>query len=93
MLKRRYRSASDDEHLRRLDYFNQPFVIGNDIKLIDDIDGECKALESIANSFSSVENNPAPKKERHINKSAIIDAEIEDSDSFTDFDFNHTINY
>ena len=37
LLKRRYRSTDEDESLRRLDYFNHPYEIGNDIRLIDDI--------------------------------------------------------
>ena len=35
--KRRYRSAEEDENLRRLEYFNHPYEPGNDVKLMDDI--------------------------------------------------------
>jgi len=37
LLKRRYRSSDDNEYLRNLNYFNQPYETGNDIKLLDDL--------------------------------------------------------
>ena len=37
MLKRRYRSIEVDDKMRRLDYFNHPFEVGSEIRLIDDI--------------------------------------------------------
>lgn len=60
LLKRRYRSTEIDEKLRRLDYFNQPFEEGNDIRLVDDIDmDESKALLSLSAEFDEVD---PPKK-------------------------------
>lgn len=38
LLKRRYFSPEEDEGLRRLNYFNHPYEIGNDIRLIDDVE-------------------------------------------------------
>ena len=58
MLKRRYRSTEENEKLRRLEYFNQPFEPGNEIRLIDDIDLEKPlALESLATQFEAVDSN------------------------------------
>ena len=37
LMKRRYRSGDENELLRNLTYFNQPFEPGNDIKLMDDV--------------------------------------------------------
>lgn len=37
LLKRRYFSSEDSEELRRLNYFNHPYEIGNDIRLLDDV--------------------------------------------------------
>lgn len=38
LLKRRYRSSETNEKMRQLDYFNQPFEAGNEIRLLDDLD-------------------------------------------------------
>lgn len=38
LLKRRYRSSDDDERMRKLEYFHQPYEPGNEIKLIDDVE-------------------------------------------------------
>ena len=56
MLKRRYRSTEENEKLRRLDYFNQPFEPGNEIRLLDDIElDKPLALESLATQFEAVD--------------------------------------
>lgn len=102
LLKRRYRSVEENEKLRTLDYFNHPFEVGNDIKLVDDIyDTESRSLESLANSFGpdekSFENNKvsdtgqenAVEREDKSKKSSVTEA-IEDFDAF---DFSKTINY
>ena len=57
LLKRRYRSSEEDEKLRRLEYFNQPFEPGNEIRLLDDIDLDIPlALESLATQFEAVDD-------------------------------------
>jgi len=57
MLKRRYRSSEENEKLRRLEYFNQPFEPGNEIRLIDDIElDKPLALESLATQFEAVDD-------------------------------------
>ena len=57
LLKRRYRSTETNDKLRRLEYFNQPFEAGSEIRLIDDIDlPKPLALESLSTQFSAVED-------------------------------------
>lgn len=56
-MKRRYRSLEEDEKLRRLEYFNQPFEPGNEIRLLDDINlPKPLALESLSTQFEAVDN-------------------------------------
>lgn len=58
LLKRRYRSSETTEKMRQLDYFNQPFEEGNEIKLKDDIDlDEPLGLLSLSTEFGP-ENQP-----------------------------------
>lgn len=58
LLKRRYRSLETDTDMRRLDYFNQPFVENSEIRLVDDLDNEKPlGIRSIANNFNPVEEN------------------------------------
>ena len=48
LLKRRYRSADNDEKLRELEYFNHPYAKGSSIRLVDDIEmGESISLTSL----------------------------------------------
>jgi len=69
LLKRRYRSSEENEKLRRLDYFNQPFEPGNEIRLMDDIDLEKPlALESLATQFEAVDNKRVGVTERPVEK-------------------------
>jgi hypothetical protein len=59
-LKKRYRSIEANDRLRRLDYFNQPFEDGSEIRLVDDIEMEnAVALESLSTKFEAVPNNTA----------------------------------
>ena len=59
-LKKRYRSIEANDRLRRLDYFNQPFEEGSEIRLVDDIEMEnAVALESLSTKFEAVPNNTA----------------------------------
>jgi hypothetical protein len=93
LLKRRYRSAEEDEKLRRLEYFNHPFEPGNEIRLIDDIDfAEPISTTSIASKFESVESKRGktnaiereekPKKNKKNN-----------NDEFEPFDFDKATNF
>ena len=57
LLKRRYRSAEEDEKLRRLEYFNHPFEPDNGIKLIDDLEFDKPlSLESLSTKFEAVDD-------------------------------------
>lgn len=93
LLKRRYRSAEEDEKLRRLEYFNHPFESGNEIRLIDDIDfAESISSTSIASRFepaeskrgktNAIEREEKPKKNKKNN-----------SDEFEPFDFDKATNF
>lgn len=69
LLKRRYRSIESSEKLRRLDYFNQPFEKGSEIRLVDDIGQEKPAgITSLATQFEGYENgdsrNAVERKEK-----------------------------
>lgn len=63
LLKRRYRSSDDSESMRRLNYFNQPYEEGNEIKLIDDI-GLARPLmvQSLSSEMSSLEDTKRGKR-------------------------------
>ena len=72
LLKRRYRSSEENESLRRLEYFNQPFEPGNEIRLLDDIDlPKPLALESLSTQFEAVDNKRGKTnavEREHINR-------------------------
>lgn len=91
MLKRRYRSAEEDEKLRRLDYFNHPYEPGNEIRLIDDIDMD-KPLSciSLASQFAAVEDTKRGKKNA-VERKDIKDKK-KDEDPFGSFEFDKLIN-
>lgn len=54
LLKRRYRSTESAEKLRNLEFFYQPFVKGNEIKIMDDLE-EVKSLAVY--SLKSMQDN------------------------------------
>lgn len=91
LLKRRYRSTEEDEHLRRLDYFNHPFESGNEIRLIDDIDlPKSLSLESLATQFEPVEDKRG--KKNAIDRSSKKKKEEENME-FSPFDFEKSNNF
>lgn len=79
LLKRRYRSSDDNENMRRLTYFNQPYEVGNEIKLVDDV-GLSKPLmvQSLSSEMSSLEEtkrgkrNVVEREERSIQRDQMI---------------------
>ena len=91
MLKRRYRSAEEDEQLRRLDYFNHPYEVGNEIRLRDDIDLD-KPLSciSLASQFAAAEDTKRGKKNAVERKD--IKSNKKDDDIFGEFEFDKTLN-
>lgn len=93
MLKRRYRSSEDNDHLRRLDYFNHPFEVGSEIRLIDDIDyPKSISLESLATKFEPVEDKRGKKNaiERGENPKKKKEDDIDD---FEPFSFDKSSNF
>jgi hypothetical protein len=102
LLKRRYKSIEENPKLRTLDYFNHPFEIGNDIRLIDDVnEPKSLSLESLTSSFGADDKN----SENSINSSRGAANAIErkdisknrnlisDANAFDAFDFEKAINY
>lgn len=93
LLKRRYRSSEQDDHLRRLNYFNQPFEPGSEIRLVDDYDMEKPvALESLATTFVPMENkhgkeNATERKTKTVKTGKNVEEE------FSPFEFDTYKNY
>lgn len=90
LLKRRYRSSEENEKLRRLEYFNQPFEPNNEIRLLDDIDLPAPlALESLSTQFEAVENKRG--KENAVTREVKKKKKRDFNDDLNDdpFDFNN----
>jgi len=97
LLKRRYKSTEESEKLRRLDYFNHPFEVGNEIRLIDDINlPKSLSIESLATQFAPVDEkrgttnamDRTTKGEKK--KDKIYD---DNADDFEPFDFEKSANF
>lgn len=102
LLKRRYRSSEENESLRRLEYFNQPFEPGNEIRLLDDIDlPKPLALESLSTQFEAVDNKRgktnAVEREHIINRGEEVEKKSKKKKDFNEelsenpFDMNNHI--
>lgn len=90
LLKRRYRSSEENEKLRRLEYFNQPFEPNNEIRLLDDIDLPAPlALESLSTQFEAVDNKRG--KENAVTREVKKKKKRDFNDELNDdpFDFNN----
>lgn len=93
LLKRRYRSTEENDHLRRLDYFNHPFEAGSEIRLVHDIDlPKPVSLESLATKFEPVEDKRGKKNAMERGENPKKKKENEDLD-FEPFDFDKTSNF
>ena len=95
LLKRRYRSTEENDHLRRLEYFNHPFEVGSEIRLIDDVDlPKPLSLESLSTQFEPVEDKRGKKNaiERNDMNSSKKKKQEEDYD-FSPFDFGKSNNF
>ena len=94
MLKRRYRSTDDNSKRRNMDYFNHPFEIGNEIKLIDDVDLEKSlSIESLATQYEATIQNKRGNTnavEREVETSKKKKKKIESVDEFDAFDPNNS---
>ena len=101
LLKRRYRSSEENESLRRLEYFNQPFEPGNEIRLLDDIDlPKPLALESLSTQFEAVDNKRGKTnavEREHINRGEEVGKKSKKKKDFNEelsenpFDMNNHI--
>jgi len=94
LLKRRYRSSEESDHLRRLDYFNHPFEAGSEIRLVDDVDlPKSLSLESLATKFEPVEDKRGKKNAIERGENPKKKKESDDIDDFEPFNFNKTSNF
>lgn len=95
LLKRRYRSTDDDESLRRLDYFNHPYEIGNDIRLIDDINlNKPVSVALLGNNLVGAEQQKRGQKNAVKRQSEEeYDEPMEDSLEFEPFSTTKTVYY
>lgn len=96
LLKRRYRSADNDEKLRELEYFNHPYAKGSSIRLVDDIEmGESISLTSLSSEFVALENNTKRGKKNATEREQIRkkddDEDTLEISSFEPFDMNKQI--
>lgn len=88
LLKRRYRSKENEDKMRRLDYFNQPFVPGSEIRLIEDAD-EVKtvALTSLANTFEGFEDTTKRGPKNAVDRKEMKKTSVDDDfDMFDEWD-------
>lgn len=72
----------EDEHLRTLEYFNQPFEPGNGIKILDDLElKECLSLESLGTNFGPAEPRQisAVDREEFENEVGSVDDALKES--------------
>lgn len=91
MLKRRYRSTEENDHLRRLDYFNQPFAEGSEIRLMDDVElDKPLSLESLATQFEPVEEKRG--KKNAIERPDKSNKKKDQYEDYGEFDFNNSFN-
>ena len=95
LLKRRYRSTETDDKIRRLEYFNQPFEPGSEIRLMDDFNlSKPLALESLSTQFEPTENKKGKQNaiERDSKKKKKNKSTLDDFD-FAPFDAENSTNF
>ena len=91
LLKRRYFSPDDDEDLRRLTYFNHPYEIGNDIRLIDDINlDKPVSLALLGTDLVGAEQNKRGQKNA-VKRESSESVMEEDALEFEPFDSEKTV--
>lgn len=94
LLKRRYRSSDENERMRKLDYFNQPYEPGNEIKLIDDVELERPLMMlGMSNQMTALEDMKRGKKnaverEEKMNKNIYHMMEFDPFDDTQSIQFN-----
>jgi hypothetical protein len=100
MLKRRYRGIDGNNTSKTLEYFNHPFEVGNNIRLVDDFDlPESLSLDSLSSSFIPASANSTEGRgrenatERPVKeKKNQFSLDISDDD-YSPFDMDKAINY
>ena len=85
LTKRRYRSTEEDEHLRRLEYFNQPYEIGNDIRLIDDIELDKSVSVELLGNDLAVSEQMKPQKQKQQKKQEDVIGIDDDDEEVLEF--------
>ena len=95
LLKRRYRSTEDNHKLRSLTYFNHPFEVGNEIKLVDDVELENSlSLESLATVFVAKDDNKPDNAIERPNKNKQQSlVKKKETEVYEDFDFDKAMNF
>lgn len=88
LTKRRYRSTEEDEHLRRLEYFNHPYEIGNDIRLIDDVELDKSVSVELLGNDLAVSEQMKPQKQKQKKQEDVIGIDDDDEETleFQPFD-------
>lgn len=94
LIKRRYRSAEEDEKLRKLEYFNQPYEPGNSIRLMDDV-GLSKPLMVLNLSEQNMVGYEDVKrgKVNAVEREDKAKAKLEQMMEFDSFDIDQSIQY
>ena len=97
MLKRRYRCSDENSKRRNMDYFNHPFEVGNEIKLIDDVDlDKSLSIESLATQFEPTVQNKRGNTnavERDVEPSKKKKKKVQSVDDFSAFDPDNSTYY
>ena len=93
LLKRRYRSSEENEKLRKLEYFNQPYEPGNEIKLLDDVELERPLMIlGMSNQMAALEDMKRGKKNA-VEREEKINKNIYQTLEFDPFDDSQSIQY
>lgn len=85
LTKRRYRSTEEDEHLRRLEYFNHPYEIGNDIRLIDDVELDKSVSVELLGNDLAVSEQMKPQKQKQQKKQEDVIGIDDDDEEVLEF--------
>ncbi len=93
LLKRRYRSSDENERMRKLEYFNQPYEPGNEIRLMDDVELDRPLMiYSMSNQMSSLEDMKRGKKNA-VEREEKMHKNIYQMMEFDPFDDTQSIQY
>lgn len=100
LLKRRYRSSDENEAMRRLQYFNQPYEPGNEIRIMRDVHlSKPLMVQSLSSQLVSFEDTKRGKKNAtqrdNATTTASADGELDyyEDLEFEPFDTGKSVNY